>query len=302
MAKIKIHAPAYDGLVAVQKKPGLTSFDTLHNIKSRIGHNKVGHTGTLDKFASGLLLALVGNCTRLTPLFLPLDKEYRARICFGTETETLDPEGNICRRLPIPSLEEIKKAADKFIGVIDQIPPLYSALHINGERAYSIARRGGSVEIAPRKIRIDSIRLMEFNSPYLTIDVCCSGGTYIRSLARDIGEASGSCAYLAELERVRIGNFSSRSAVPAELFSPEKHIVEPYEIIEKLEYPKRCIVENELALRILHGRELVSDSFSDNINENDTIALFDEQKNILAIVKKEKDKYKYLSVMNRSGS
>jgi tRNA pseudouridine(55) synthase len=199
--------PPPDGLILLHKPPGLTSFDTLRDIKRILGTGKVGHTGTLDKFAEGLLLVLTGRALKLCQWFTRCDKRYEAVIRFGTETDTLDPEGAVIANAPLPSRENVEQAIPQFLGKIEQSPPVYSAIHIDGRRASELARGGESPEMQKRPVTIFQLDLLSWEPPYARIFVHCSSGTYIRSLARDIALATGTRAHLTALIRTQVGGF-----------------------------------------------------------------------------------------------
>ena len=201
------------GLLLLNKKPGITSFDSLAGIKRAFTTGKAGHTGTLDKFASGLLLVLVGRGLKLASLFSDFTKEYTGTIRFGAETDTLDAEGEVIANGPIPSLEEVEAVLSGFRGTILQAPPAYSALHINGKRAYDLARKGKMPEMKKRPVTIHDLEIVSWTAPEAVIRVCVSAGTYIRSLARDIALAAGSRAYLSALTRTRVGAFRLEDSV-----------------------------------------------------------------------------------------
>ncbi|MGE4453189.1 MAG: tRNA pseudouridine(55) synthase TruB [Sphaerochaeta sp.] len=201
-------------ILLINKKRGLTSFSSLNDIKRTIDP-KVGHAGTLDKFAEGLLIVLTGSMTKLNVLFSQMDKSYRATICFGGETDTLDPEGQMIATSSIPSYETILQAIPSFVGDCMQEPPVYSALHINGKRASKLARSGKQVDMPSRPISIYSFTPLEYGDGILVADIHVSKGTYIRSIARDLGKACGSRAYLTALQRTSIGPFSLAEAVDA---------------------------------------------------------------------------------------
>lgn len=195
-------------VIITKKESGVTSFQSLSPIKKIYKGSKVGHCGTLDKFASGLMIVLTGEAAKLNPVFSGFDKSYRARIMLGCETDTLDPEGEVVRRCDhIPSIDEIEKILPSFTGEIEQIPPVYSAIHVGGKRAYELARSDREVEMKARKVRIHSLSVLSYEAPYLVIDCRVSKGTYIRSLARDIAAAAGSAGHLTALERYSIGPF-----------------------------------------------------------------------------------------------
>ncbi|MCL2243215.1 MAG: tRNA pseudouridine(55) synthase TruB [Treponema sp.] len=195
------------GLILLNKPPGITSFDALRDIKRFLGTGKVGHTGTLDKFAQGLLLVLAGSALKLVPWFTHCDKQYTGRIRFGIETDTLDPQGEQIARADIPSREEAEKALAGFSGGIMQTPPAYSAIHINGKRASELARSGQILEMKQRQVNIYKLELRLWEPPFADIFVHCSSGTYIRSLARDIAIAAGSRGHLVSLVRTQVSGF-----------------------------------------------------------------------------------------------
>lgn len=205
-------ASGTQGILLVDKQPGITSFDALSSIKRSLQTRRVGHCGTLDKFAEGLLIVLVGRSTRLVPWFTALDKRYIARICFGIETSSLDPEGEEIARGPIPNEKDVFEILPAFSGQIMQRPPAYSAIHIDGKRAWQLAREGREVLIKERPVHIHAIELLDWQSPYAIISVHCSSGTYIRSLARDIGLALGTRAYVQALARESIADFARKDA------------------------------------------------------------------------------------------
>ena len=196
-------------LILLDKREGVTSFSSLGEIKRMFPGSKVGHAGTLDKFASGLMIVMTGGATRLNPVFSSFGKKYRATIEFGSETDTLDPEGNVISKSDhYPTLDEIKRVLPSFLGEQDQIPPMYSALHVDGKRAYLEARKGKDIEMPVRRIRIDSIDFISYDGKSLTIECAVSKGTYIRSLGRDIALSLGSRGHLTALRRLSVGPFS----------------------------------------------------------------------------------------------
>ncbi|MDC7246322.1 MAG: tRNA pseudouridine(55) synthase TruB [Sphaerochaetaceae bacterium] len=200
-------------ILLIDKPSGITSFSVLSPVKRTIDR-KVGHAGTLDKFAHGLVIALTGRFTKLNTLFSTLDKTYIATFEFGKQTDTLDPEGNIIAESDVPDLETLSAVIkDSFTGEIDQIPPVYSAVHVNGKRSYALARSNMEVTLESRKVTIYSLDIISWEKPYLTVKIHCSKGTYVRSLARDIALAAGSRGYVTQLERISIGPYSISDAV-----------------------------------------------------------------------------------------
>jgi tRNA pseudouridine55 synthase len=203
------------GMLLLDKPAGITSFQSLGVVKRALDTRHIGHTGTLDKFASGLLIVLAGQMTRINTLFGGLKKEYEAVMCLGRETDTLDPEGKVVAEAEISSREALEAVFPTFQGEILQAPPLYSALHIDGKRASEIARAGREVEMKKRPVTIYELSLTSYDAASASagLHVVCSAGTYIRSLARDIALAAGSRAYLTSLRRTRIGPFTADEAV-----------------------------------------------------------------------------------------
>ena len=198
--------------VLLRKPDGVTSFSTLRYVK-RYVNKKTGHCGTLDKFATGLLIACCGSFTKKVSMLTGLDKVYRATIEFGRETDTLDPEGEVVKTGEIPSFEVIEAGVRSLTGKMDQVPPVFSAIHVDGKRSYELARKGVEVEMKSRPVEIYSANVVEWKDPYLTVELHVSKGTYVRSWARDLGAACSSCAYLTALERTKIGPFSVDEAV-----------------------------------------------------------------------------------------
>jgi len=208
-----------DGIVLLSKQSGITSFSSLWQIKNALETKKIGHTGTLDTFADGLLVALTGRLTHLASFITDCDKEYLASISFGSETDTLDPDGTIIRETSLPVYSCIKSVLPGFCGSIMQCPPVYSALHIDGQRASDRIRKGEILTMPERPVTINDIDIfgaydsngcvVEDSSLIARLDirVSCSKGTYIRSLARDIAIATGSSGYLLNLRRTKIGPF-----------------------------------------------------------------------------------------------
>lgn len=240
------------GIVLLAKQSGLTSYSSLNAVKKALGTSKVGHTGTLDSFAQGLLVVCVGNLTRLSSHITAFNKTYEAVIEFGKETDTLDPTGEVVRTAELPELQELLKAVEKHKGAIEQVPPAFSALHVDGKRASDLVREGHNVELEKRLVFIMASRICELKfddgtnisfkeSPsdefekidfneysdilckkvhYARIRFEVSKGTYIRSLARDIGQACGSAAFLDGLLRTRISCFDLKDAAGIDLLKP----------------------------------------------------------------------------------
>lgn len=211
-----------DGILLIDKAPGWTSFDVVAKIRGarRAAFKatgvtptkrqlRVGHAGTLDPFATGLLIILLGDATKRSDEFLKQDKTYEATITLGATSSTGDPEGELTPVSDnVPSSEAVQAAIGNFTGPITQIPPAYSAIKVNGQRAYKLARKGQDVDIPSRQVTIHSLEVVSFDYPQLHIRTHVSSGTYIRSLAQDIGEALGTGAYCSQLRRTVIGDLN----------------------------------------------------------------------------------------------
>ena len=202
-----------NAVILVDKGEGITSFDCLGRIKRTV-NRKTGHCGTLDKFAHGLMIVLCGSYTHLVPAFMGLDKTYEAVIRFGTMTDTLDPEGEVVETSPVPSEQAVRSAVARLVGQQYQVPPVYSAIHVDGKRSYRMARSGNTQpELRPRLVNIYSAQVLSWEAPLLRIRLDVSKGTYIRAFARDLGHMSNSCAFVESLYRTKIGPFDVSEAV-----------------------------------------------------------------------------------------
>lgn len=203
-----------NGFILIDKQPGWTSFDVCAKLRKPLGIKRIGHTGTLDPFATGLLVVAVGKCTKLIPLFEKDKKIYRTKIVLGKTSETLDPESDIidCHNGHTPTLEEIEKLlTEKFSGKISQIPPKYSALKIDGKRAYDLARKGEEVVMKARETEVLSAKVLSYNFPELEIELTVAAGFYVRSFAHDVGTALAGGGMCAELRRIGVGVLSLES-------------------------------------------------------------------------------------------
>lgn len=208
------------GVLVVDKPVGLTSHDVVQIIRRGTSIRRAGHTGTLDPRASGVLVILIGPAVRLSEYVSASDKRYQATIRLGVSTDTYDAEGEYIEPIrPTVSVKDITEdqfqdALMQFVGEIKQVPPPYSAVKVQGRKAYEIARNGEEVELEPRTINVYSLDLLEWSPPEAVVDVFCSSGTYVRSLANDLGKALGCGAHLVGLRRTKSGRFTLRDAVP----------------------------------------------------------------------------------------
>lgn len=211
----------YCGIIILNKPVGGSSHKCVSIARKALNMKKVGHTGTLDPEASGVLPILVGSATKAADFLISEDKRYDATILLGTKTDTLDMAGTVIEKNAVNVTEEdIKRVVSSFVGEIEQIPPMYSAIQVNGERLYNLARQGIDVERKARKITIYSIEITEIALPYIKISVHCSKGTYIRTLAADIGDALGCGGSISELCRTASGDFCIENSItPDELLA-----------------------------------------------------------------------------------
>lgn len=289
-----------DGFLLLRKPTDLTSFQALTPIKRLFPGAKVGHTGTLDRFAEGLLVVLCGRMTRLTPLLTGLDKEYVGEIRFGRETDTLDPEGEVTAEGPIPTREQVETAISGFLGKIAQIPPQYSAIHVGGERAYHAARQGRSVEIAPRSVEIFAFELLDYQPPLARVRVECSSGTYIRSLARDLGRAAQSCGYLTQLLRTRVGTFELADAVRAEELRGSEDLSSWKECLRRLPHIAETQAHDDAVARVLAGGRLTDSDFEPAPSDG-KVAVYAPEGEFLALAERRGGDYRYEIVAPPAG-
>ena len=217
-------------IILIDKPAGFSSFGVVARVRRRLSMEagkkvKVGHTGTLDPFATGLLILLANKATKLSNQFLKLDKWYEATICLGKTSTTGDPEGEIIEQNTekVPTLEEVKAVVNQFVGQITQTVPAFSAVKINGQRAYQLARRGEAVSMPTRQIEIYAIEILSYNYPELVIRTHVSSGTYIRTLGEDIGKTLGVGAYLTALRRTQVGDYQIENAVKLSDFMGENN-------------------------------------------------------------------------------
>ena len=197
-----------DGIIAVYKPEGFTSFDVIAKLRGIMGQRRLGHNGTLDPMATGVLVVFAGAATKAIDLVPDNTKSYRAAVRLGVRTDTGDITGTVVETSGVrPSLEQLRAAAERFVGVSLQTPPMYSAVKVNGKKLYDLARKGQVIERAPREIVIDIIDIPELTADGFIMDVYCRKGVYIRALAEDIAGALGACATLSALERTSSGGF-----------------------------------------------------------------------------------------------
>lgn len=254
------------GFLNIYKPKGLTSHDVVARLRKITKVRQIGHTGTLDPFATGVLPICIGKATRLIE-YLDDDKEYLATVQFGKSTATYDLEGEITATFDKKVTEEdVKNTLKDFEGEISQIPPIYSAIKVNGKKLYDYARQGQDIEIKPRKVTISKIELKEFDktSQSAKITVACSKGTYIRSIAYDLGAKLGCGGYLTALERTKAGKFQVNTAIKLEDLTEVSQIVENLiNPLDMLNIPIHNLSENERE-RVSHGMSICNSDFPDS--------------------------------------
>ena len=267
------------GLLLVDKPAGITSHDVVSIVRRSLHTRRVGHAGTLDPFATGLLVVLVGRGTRLMPFVDGEPKVYDATIALGAETDTDDATGQITREASLPAPSAIEAGIAQLTGEIHQIPPTYSAKQVGGTRAYAAARRGKQLELAPSRVVVHRWEILSASQSRLSVRITCSGGTYIRALARDIGRLAGSAAHLAALRRLSSGGFDVRDASTVDVIRSGGVEVRPLrEAIPSV--ATRVLTDGELA-RVLHGNPVV-----DELPAADRVALLDDQGDLVAIAER----------------
>ncbi|HEX7545660.1 MAG TPA: tRNA pseudouridine(55) synthase TruB [Gemmatimonadaceae bacterium] len=221
-ARPKGPTTAAEGLLLVDKPAGVSSHDVVAVARRTLGEKRIGHAGTLDPFATGLLVLLLGRATRLIQYLPDEPKVYEAVVRFGQETDTEDAGGVVVREAPLPTAAALEAARERLVGTIAQVPPAYSAKHVDGKRAYQLARRGVDLVLAPVDVTVNALELSGFETTDAgTVSRCrmrveCGGGMYVRSLARDLARAAGSAAHLETLRRHRAGVFTLARAIPYE--------------------------------------------------------------------------------------
>jgi tRNA pseudouridine55 synthase len=275
---------ARGGLLLVDKPAGITSHDAVSIVRRSANTRRVGHAGTLDPFATGLLVMLLGPGTRLLPFMDGEPKVYDATIAFGCETDTDDATGVVTREAPLAAEHAVDEAIAKLTGELDQIPPAYSAKKVGGTRAYAAARRGKKMDLAPARVVVHRWEMVSRDTATIHVRITCSGGTYIRALARDIGRLSGSAAHLAALRRLRSGVFDVADAATIDAIRAGDFDIRPLrDAIPSL--ATRELNAAELA-RVVHGNP-VSDEM-DAIGEAPPLrlALVDDNGELVAIAER----------------
>lgn len=251
--------PDVFGFLNIDKPLGITSHDVVHKVRRGFQIKKVGHAGTLDPLATGVLVVCLGSATRLSEYVMASRKRYQAQVHLGIVTTTYDQEGDIIQTRDAAHITraDVEAVLPRFTGVIDQIPPAYSAIKQGGRKLYEMARAGETAERAPRRVTIESLKVVNWSPPLFTLDVVCGAGTYIRSLAFDLGEVLGAGAHLAGLIRTASGTFGLENAVTLDglLTDPDwsRHIISPDVALAAMPVVSLDEVDTE---HVLYGRPI----------------------------------------------
>ncbi|RKZ18472.1 tRNA pseudouridine(55) synthase TruB [bacterium] len=280
-------------LLCVDKPEGRSSFAVVRDVRRITGYKRVGHGGTLDPFATGLLVIGLGPATRLMRFLSEGSKEYEAEIEFGAETDSEDRTGERIRVVEeIPTAGQIQAALSDFSGTIQQVPPRLSAVHVNGERSYRRARRGEEFALAPRPVTIHDIELLGYEAPRAHLRICCGGGTYIRSLARDLGRALGSAAHVAELRRTKVAGFCLDQALTpdalAQAWKAGERGLDPAALVAA--WPSLRLDAQQVVL-VRHGGQPQTDWWPEEQRPSPPrrVALLDEGGSLVAVALREED-------------
>jgi len=247
------------GIILINKPSNVTSFAVIDKIKKKFKLKKIGHSGTLDSFATGLLIIGINEGTKILQYYMELEKEYETSFHLGITTDTYDITGVKTNEYNgvLPELVDIENALKDFIGNIEQIPPNYSAIKVKGRRASDWVRKGVSVDLKPRRVTIKSIEVLSYNKPLLTLRILCSKGTYIRAIARDLGEKLGCGAYVSSLKRTKIGSFTLLQALELDEILSKKYLNEYIiPLFDSLPFFQKVILTPEEVQDIFHGKSI----------------------------------------------
>ncbi|CAN5796257.1 tRNA pseudouridine(55) synthase TruB [soil metagenome] len=277
-----------EGFLVVDKPSGITSHDVVAEVRRATGVRKVGHAGTLDPMATGVVVVAVGRVTRLLRFVQELDKEYRARAVFGVATDTLDADGSVLEREPMDvTPADVKAVLERFVGSIEQVPPMVSAIKVKGERLYEIARRGETVVRDARGVVVHSIEVTDYvPGPYpeMEFDVVCGKGTYVRTLVADIAQAIGGRAHLSALRRLRVGSLGLDRAVKVEgLADYDSHLLTPATALSDL---PRVVVGPDVTPAVGHGLRFVTGPIAE-ISSDSPTAIVDGDGELIAVYRRD---------------
>jgi tRNA pseudouridine55 synthase len=273
------------GILVLNKPAGSTSRQLVDRVARLVPNTKVGHAGTLDPLAAGILIVCVGGATRLVENLHELPKSYRAMIRLGARSDTLDADGRIAIEPSprVPTLPDVEQALPSLLGDVVQRPPAYSALKIKGRRAYDLARAGRTLELAPRLVRIDDIAVLDYQWPRLELAIDCGSGTYIRSIARDLGELLGCGGFVEELVRTRSGPFALEEAIDPEALSTESIAQYLRPALDAVAGLPRLTLDASQVKAVAQGRRLSTRGLSALPPSAGLVALLDEEGTLIAL-------------------
>lgn len=285
-----------NGIININKPLGITSHDVVYRLRKLLGIKKIGHTGTLDPDASGVLPMCIGRGTKVADMLTAKDKQYVAEMTLGLATDTLDASGTVTETAEVNVTEQdIENAIQKFVGDIEQIPPMYSAIKVDGKKLYELAREGIEIDRKPRSVRIDNIEVLDINleENKISIRVDCSKGTYIRTLCDDIGRELGCFAHMSKLERTKSGRFDIKDAytllqIEEMLEKGDMGFLVPVDVVFE-EYERLTITEKK-AKKMCNGTQISLQG----LVEGKTYRVYDEKGNFLTISKAENGLLKIL--------
>jgi tRNA pseudouridine55 synthase len=274
---------AYFGLLNINKPPGWTSRDVVNRVARVVRPAKAGHAGTLDPLATGVLVVCVGQATRLIEYVQRSPKRYEATFLLGRRSDTDDVEGEVYELAhpPLPTREQLEAAIPRFLGMIEQRPPAFSALKVGGKRAYQLARAGQQPDLAPREVRIDELTIRKYDYPALEVKIRCGSGTYVRSLGRDLAAAVGTSAVMSQLCRTAVGRFTLADAIgldELEAIGAERALLPAAYAVADL--PRLVLDDAEIAA-IGYGRPLARQ----DLQEEEEFAAFDASGRLIAVLR-----------------
>jgi tRNA pseudouridine55 synthase len=291
-----------DGILCIDKPVGPTSFDVVREVRKKLKVKKVGHAGTLDPLASGLLVVCVGQGTKLVPYLMAGEKRYEVTVALGRETDTLDADGAVTREAPVPTLDVAwaRVVLEGFVGEIHQLPPVYSALKRGGEPLYRKARRGEAVDLEKRPVQIHAIELVRLGEKAMWLDVSCGQGTYIRSLARDIALAIGTVGHVERLRRTSASGRSVQDAIPFDVLKSDQCRCEEalISLADAVSFLPKLVLSDAERTAVQHGQAIDASSppKPDASSAPTPIRLLSEKGNLVAIAERAGDRLKTIRV------
>lgn len=287
-----------DGILNIYKPRGMSSFDVVRKVRSLCHMKKVGHTGTLDPLASGVLPVCIGRATKFADYIMNSDKIYSAELKLGTITDTFDREGKILKECIVKkNINEINDAISSFIGEIQQTPPMYSAIKVNGKKLYELAREGITVEREKRTITITSIEVLKIEMPYVFMNVHCSKGTYIRSLCYDIGEKLGCGGTMWNLERISTGGFNKDESMPLSDLTEENIQSCLISIEDALKCYDKITIQNTYEKKLTNGVPIEDENILNYSEDNKIYRVYLSSGKFIGLGEKYSDKFKMIKLL-----